>query len=131
MNRRLLTVLENPFGALRWFFGHAFARAGAERIGYGAIAITALGAAVLQAGSFTALMARPDAPSLVWKAFTVACETANVGLNAERNKGVVEGLVALAREAPEHNIFLWAKGLLLSGRAEDAFIVLRGVKGIG
>jgi len=110
--------------------GKAFARAGGEQARYGEIACKALDACIEEYGSYEELLKQEDAPDIVWRRFVEGCKPK--GVNERLNKGVVIGLVGLAKRSHEEsaNLLLFFRSKI-EKYVPDAFILLRKIKGIG
>lgn len=93
---------------------------------YGMIGVQAL--REVAGGDFNDFLQANDASSKVWGRFEEICRGRIMETNESVNKGVIDGLVGLAREHPNVTVYLKNK---ISENLEEAFLVLVAMRGIG
>lgn len=118
-------IQKEPLRFLGFVLGVGFARAGAERAGYGEIAYKVLEKIT---GNFS--LSIKLEPEEVWQEFKNHCIREEKGVNEKLNRGVVEGLIRLNNDVG--NIYQWIKETVESaGDIDELFIRLCGIKGVG
>lgn len=93
---------------------------------YGSIGVQAI--REVAGADFNNFLWGNDAPEKVWERFEKICRERNKGTNESLNKGVIDGLVGLARQHPNVTVYLKNK---ISESLEEAFLELVAMGGIG
>lgn len=129
------TALEDPFLALKAFFGHyAFARRGKDRDDLAASSLEAMNRLV-QDRTFEDVLNDPDGTSL-WTAFDNTCKDKKHKSNEQQNRGPIQGMLELAQEIhrldKEASLATWiSSGVLETGRLEPQHMRIVDIRGVG
>jgi hypothetical protein len=127
--------LSDPYHSLEVLYSqYAFARRGGDRHELGGIAVEALRR--LCDGSEAQRVFEPQAGEELWEIFCVVCAEKQRKPMDQLNRGVVSGILDLAREVGvvegRGSINNWVvDGIVSSGRVESQFMRLVEIRGLG
>lgn len=128
-------ALEDPFNALKAFFGHyAFARRGKDRDDLAEWSIEAMNRLVATR-PFAEVLKEEDGTAL-WEMFDAVCQEKKHKSNEQQNRGPIQGMLELAQEIfrldPNLSLATWvSESALDTGRLEPQHMRIVDIRGVG